>query len=84
MPRELTYQLPFERLTRLGRAATRKAYPKLWWLTWIWIALTIAAFLAIAFYADTIEQRLDRLYSAGTYRAVCCDPPASFSSAHGC
>src|SRR5262245_19548827 len=59
MQRELTYQLPFKRLTRLSRAASRKAYPKLWWLTWLWVALALAAVFLIACFADAIQGRLD-------------------------
>jgi len=59
MQRELTYQLPFKRLTRLSRAASRKAYPKLWWLTWVWVASALAAVFLITFFADAIQDRLD-------------------------
>jgi len=59
MARDLTYQLPFERLTKLSRVASRKAYPKLWWLTWLWIALTLAIVIAIVIYADALQDRLD-------------------------
>jgi hypothetical protein len=61
MQRELSYQLPFERLSKLGRAASRKAYPKLWWLTWLWIALLLVAIIAILYYADALDRRFDRL-----------------------
>jgi hypothetical protein len=59
MQRELTYQLPFERLARLSRATSRKAYPAVWWLTWLLVALTLAAVLGIALYTDALETRLD-------------------------
>jgi len=59
MQRELTYQIPFERLRKLSRAAARKAYPKLWWLTWLWVALVLAAVFVIAFFADALQDRFD-------------------------
>jgi hypothetical protein len=59
MQRELTYQLPFERLARLSRATSGKAYPAVWWLTWLLVALTLAAVLGIALYTDALETRLD-------------------------
>ena len=59
MERELTYQLPFERLARLSHAASRKAYPAVWWLTWLLVVLTLAAVLGIALYTDTLETQLD-------------------------
>src|SRR5215475_10468506 len=59
MHRELTYQIPFERLRKLSRAASRKAYPKLWWLTWLWLALVLAAVFAIAFFADALDDRFN-------------------------
>jgi hypothetical protein len=61
MQRELSYQLPFERLSKLSRAAARKAYPKLWWLTWLWIALVFAALVAILYYSDILDRRFDRV-----------------------
>jgi len=59
MALNLIYQLPFERLTKLSRAASRKAYPKLWWLTWLWLASTLAAVIAIVIYTDALQDRLD-------------------------
>jgi hypothetical protein len=61
LQRELTYQLPFERLRKLSRAASRKAYPKLWWLTWLWLTLVLAAVFAIAFFADALDDRFNTL-----------------------
>jgi len=63
MATDLTYELPFERLTKLSRTASRKAYPKLWWLTWLWLALTLAAVIAIVVYADALQHRLDAVGS---------------------
>src|SRR5262249_10413848 len=61
LQRELTYQVPFERLAKLSRATSRKAYPAVWWLTWLLVALTFAAVLGIALYTDAIENRLDNV-----------------------
>ena len=61
MQRELTYRLPFERLRKLSRAASRKAYPTLWWLTWLLLALVFAAIMAIMAYADTLDRLLLRV-----------------------
>jgi hypothetical protein len=58
MQRELSYQLPFERLTKLSRTASRKAYPKLWWLTWLWLVLPLATLVAIVLSADSIHDLL--------------------------
>ena len=43
MQRALSYQLPFERLAKLSRTASRKGYPMVWWLTWLWIVLFLVA-----------------------------------------
>jgi len=61
MQRELSYQLPFERLSKLSRAASRKAYPTLWWLSWLLLALVFAAIIAIIIYADALDGWLLRL-----------------------
>jgi Co/Zn/Cd efflux system component len=57
----LSYQLPFERLTKLSRAASRKAYPAVWWLTWVLLALVFVAIMAISIYADALERLLQRV-----------------------
>jgi hypothetical protein len=61
MHRELSYQLPFERLSKLSRVASRKAYPKLWWLTWLWIALVFGALIAILYFSDALDRRFERV-----------------------
>ena len=61
MQRELSYQLPFERLRKLSRTASRKAYPTLRWLTWLLLALVFAAIMAIMAYADALDLLLLRV-----------------------
>src|SRR5262245_30764751 len=41
MQRELSYHVPFERLTKLSRSAGRKVYGSVWWLAWLLIALMV-------------------------------------------
>lgn len=54
LDRELTYRVPFERLTKLSRTMSRKAFGRIWWATWLWIA----AFLAACFAAPFVEGHL--------------------------
>jgi hypothetical protein len=61
MQRELTYRLPFERLTKLSRSASRKGYPVVWWLTLLWIGLCVATMIGIAVFADSIREVFDPL-----------------------
>lgn len=39
LDRELRYQMPFERLAKLGRTASRKAFSGSWWRFWLLIVL---------------------------------------------
>jgi hypothetical protein len=61
MQRALSYQLPFERLAKLSRTASRKGYPTVWWLTWLWIVLFLVAIVSIAVGADNIRAVFDPL-----------------------
>lgn len=54
LDRELTYHVPFERLAKLSRTMSRKAFGRIWWVTWLWIL----AFLAACFALPFIEQAL--------------------------
>ncbi len=56
MDRELTYQLPFDRLRKLGRNSGRKAYPVLWWSRW----LLLASFFAVLILASTFDDAIQR------------------------
>jgi hypothetical protein len=59
MPRELTYQLSYERLTRLSRSAARNAYRTVWVLTWLLLSLFGAALVLLIFYGDVLSGWLD-------------------------
>jgi hypothetical protein len=54
--RELTYQMPYERLAKLGKTMGRKAFRGIWWRRW---ALLIA-FLTIALGISGFGDELDR------------------------
>jgi hypothetical protein len=55
----LSYRLPFARLAKLSRAASRKGYPLVWWLTWLWIGVFFAVMIAISVFADDIRDAFD-------------------------
>ena len=59
LQRELTYQVSFERLARLSRSASRKAFPALWGLTFLLLALFGAAMLGLFFYGNLLGMRLE-------------------------
>jgi hypothetical protein len=52
--RELTYHVPFERLTKLSRTMGRKAFGRVWLATILWAVAFIAACIA----APSIEGQL--------------------------
>ena len=54
MDRELTYQIPFERLTKLSRSMSRKAFSTSWLVLWTLLAAYIAALVAIIVFDDTV------------------------------
>ena len=56
LQRELTYQLSFERLAKLSRSATKKAFPAVWRLTWLCVALFLVAVVIVVAYADTLRD----------------------------
>jgi hypothetical protein len=56
MDRELTYQMPFERLVRLSRSAGRKAYKTSWLGTLLIIALLCAALVLIMVYDEAVQD----------------------------
>ena len=56
MDRELTYQVPFERLRKLGRRSGRIAYPHLWVIRWG----LLAVFLGLLFLMGTFQEAVDR------------------------
>jgi hypothetical protein len=58
--RELTYQMPFARLRKLGRNSGRKAYPVLWWSRW----LLLASFFVVLILASTFDDAIQRWQSS--------------------
>ena len=56
MDRELTYQIPFERLRKLGRRSGRKAYPKLWTARWVVLGLFFGSLLLVSTFGDEVER----------------------------
>jgi hypothetical protein len=56
MDRELTYQMPFERLVRLSRSAGRKAHATSWFGYWAVIGLFCAALALIMVYDEAVQD----------------------------
>ncbi len=54
MNRELTYQMPFERLTKLSRSMSRRAFSTSWLALWTRFAAYIAALIAIIVFDDAV------------------------------
>lgn len=54
LDRELTYHVPFERLTKLCSSMSRKAFGRIWLVMALWIA----AFITACFFAPFIERQL--------------------------
>lgn len=52
LDRELTYRVPFERLMKLSRSMSRKAFGPIWWAMWAWVG----AFLVACLLAPSIER----------------------------
>lgn len=60
LDRELTYRMPFERLVKLSRMASRKAFSTSWWLLALFFALYVIAFALVIAFAAPIDAWLDR------------------------
>ncbi len=56
LDRELTYQMPFERLVKLSRTASRKAYSVSWYAIWALAAAYIAAIALLVIFAPTLDR----------------------------
>lgn len=56
MNRELTYQVPFDRLKKLGRNSGRKAYPYLWAVRWMLLAAFFVALFLISRFDPEIQR----------------------------
>jgi hypothetical protein len=59
MQRELSYQVSFERLVKIGRSAGRKAYRTFWLLFWLTVAVYVTAILGLALYADQLSRWME-------------------------
>lgn len=59
MQRELTYRVPFERLTRLSRSAVRKAYPLVRLLTWVAVVLLALVVSGLVVYGNELRDWLE-------------------------
>jgi hypothetical protein len=51
----ITYAMPYRRLRRLSRTGGRRSYPRIWWFTWGWIGLFLAALLAIIVFQQDFD-----------------------------
>ncbi|AHB50087.1 hypothetical protein W911_07635 [Hyphomicrobium nitrativorans NL23] len=56
LDRELRYQMPFERLAKLSRAASRKAFSSSWYLMWGLFAVYFSLLGGMLLFADTIGR----------------------------
>lgn len=56
--RELSYHMPFERLVRLSRVASRRAFASSWWLLALFFALYIAAVALIVVFSRPLDNWL--------------------------
>jgi hypothetical protein len=54
MQRELSYQVPFKRLRKVGRLVCRKAFPTIQ-LMWLLLALYFAAIIGLIFFGQTLD-----------------------------
>jgi hypothetical protein len=60
MQRELSYQVPFKRLRKVGRLVCRKAFPTMQ-LVWLLLALYFAAIISLAIFGNTVNEWLTAL-----------------------
>ncbi|MDO9383979.1 MAG: hypothetical protein Q7T86_14070 [Hyphomicrobiaceae bacterium] len=56
--RELTYHMPFERLVKLSRTASRKAFGSSWWLLAFIFAVYVIAFALVIMFAGPLNTWL--------------------------
>lgn len=56
MDRELTYQMPFERLVKLSRSAGRKAFPIAWVMCWLLVGLFCAAIVLLIVFDEAVQS----------------------------
>ena len=56
MDRELTYQMPFERLVKLSRSAGRKAFALSWAMCWLVVALYVVAIILLIVFDEAVQR----------------------------
>ena len=54
--RELTYQLPYERLAKLGRTMGRKAFKGIWWRKWAMFAVFLMIAVGISGFGNDLDR----------------------------
>jgi hypothetical protein len=55
MQRELSYQVPFKRLRKVGRMVCRRAFPTMQ-LMWLLLALYLAAIVGLVIFGNTLNE----------------------------
>lgn len=56
LDRELTYRMPFERLAKLSRSASRKAFSASWYAVWLLLGFYFAMLAVLMFFADELGR----------------------------
>ena len=56
MDRELTYQVPYERLTKLSRSLRRQALPASWTSYWLLLGLFFVGLLLLTLFGQPLEH----------------------------
>ena len=59
MPREFLYNVPFQRLIKLSRSASRKAYRGVWLSSLMLVAIYIGCLVALVVYGDALIGPLE-------------------------
>ncbi len=67
---ELTYEIPFERLRKLGRTMGRRAFRGIWMLRWGLLFGYLLCLLLMSTYADELERTLEARGIYGGYLIV--------------
>lgn len=55
MNRELTFELPYARLLKLGRSMNRKAFSGIWWGKWALIGGYIVTLIGLSYYGLSLD-----------------------------
>lgn len=59
--RELSYEVPFKRLTKLSRSMGRKALPRMWWARWVILVLYFSALIGFIVFDKELTRLMIRL-----------------------